>query len=438
MTKPWVNVAMARSQLQASAAPSEIATCELDKYVRFVHRSSQLGFRFLSLKMLITPLAVFLPALLISGAFAQSSRGVTEPMLAFSVVLVGVTYGIAIPALIHGLIKHRRSFKIKSALLISEDLLTGLCSRTAREPKDMAYGMWAVLERGGIGSLPKPDYSANTGDVFKTFTIHIMQMTQSVEPLLLAALKGLPGQPSWVPDWTAHHILRHKKPRRRRGKLVASLIFPTYSNLERKLEEKVRGRFTLTEDGTVLKIQGSEIGHITLVARFADTHMDYLDAEKNAHLQNLHLILDYNLLVHLEINKRLTSPTAKEVSAWVSFCRRHSGRSLNNVLGSLRQRPKIFRTHVLMCKILIGNEQAAFRAVYSGQHGYSSSGFCSVLAEAGHHIVRFEGLSTKLVVRTLDFSATSVNIVGLVHNWSKTTKSSHEDCRPPLVEYHIH
>lgn len=85
-----------------------------------------------------------------------------------------------------------------------EDIVVGLYSRTATEPKDMAFGMWAVLERGGAVNLPAPIYSHDTGDVYRIFAVHLAHITQSLELLLLAAIRGVSGQPSWVPDWSAH------------------------------------------------------------------------------------------------------------------------------------------------------------------------------------------------------------------------------------------
>jgi len=67
----------------------------------------------------------------------------------------------------------------------------------------MAFGMWAVLERQAATTLGKPDYSRSLGDIYMSFAVYLMQVTHSADVLLYAAARSFPGQPSWVPDWTA-------------------------------------------------------------------------------------------------------------------------------------------------------------------------------------------------------------------------------------------
>lgn len=434
LTKPWVNAAIARSQLQISSAASVTETSELERYVQFVYTSSQAAFKLLIWKQMGTPFWFFAMASLCLIVVTSRRSRSSKALLGMTIVAAAGMLACGFWAGISGLKSHRRSFEMKCTFLTEEALLTGLYSRKAKEPKDMAYGMWAVLKQGGTKGLPEPDYSLSTGDVFKTFTVHIMQMTQSIEPLLLSALKGMAGQPSWVPDWTARAVLVRKTPPQQSGKLSTSAFFPSYSAQEVAMRKRTRRQFRFSKDMTVLEVWGTEICHITLTARFKKTRREYFDGEKNAHLHNLHLILDYNLLDLVGEYAEYSGATMREVNTWVSFCREHSGESLDCLLQSLRKRPEIFRTHVLICKNFIRERWAAFRAC-PGEYGYSCSGFCSYNAQGGDHVVCFEGIPDALVVRPLNISTTSIKVVGLVNSW--TEKAKDKDFTHRWLRYQI-
>lgn len=435
LARPWVNAAIARNQLQASSTASVTEKTELERYVQFVYKSSQAGFKLLVWKRMGIPFLFFaMASSCLIFMLLHRSRS-TKVWLGTSGAIVAGILAYGIGAAIYGLKSHRRSFEMKYTLLTEEALLTGLYSRQAKEPKDMAYGLWAVLKRSGTKGLPEPDYSIDTGDIYKTFTTHVMRMTQSMDPLLLAALKGIEGQPSWVPDWTARAVLGCRLPPRQCGKLGMKAVFPSYSDGEIALGNRPQVHFGFSNNETVLNVWGSEISHITLTACFQKTSQDYLNREKTAHLHNLRLILDYSLLGAM--GKQSFGAAAGEVSAWVSFCKNHSDESLERLLKSLRTHPKIFKTHVSLCNARFHEGRAAFRARPGGS-GYSCSGFCSVDAQAGDRIVCFDGLSRDLVVRPLKSSATSVKVVGLVHYFRKAMDTAHEDVEGQWTRYYIH
>ncbi|RDL33032.1 uncharacterized protein BP5553_08471 [Venustampulla echinocandica] len=85
---------------------------------------------------------------------------------------------------------------------VSDDLVDGLSTRHAKDPKDMAFGVRTVLQKRSNLNLPAPDYSVSTGQVYKELSIHLIEICGSLHLLVFAALKSFPDQPSWVPDWS--------------------------------------------------------------------------------------------------------------------------------------------------------------------------------------------------------------------------------------------
>jgi hypothetical protein len=86
---------------------------------------------------------------------------------------------------------------------ILDDLIDGVYSREAGDGKDMAFGVWAILQRHARFPLPAPDYDQSREEIYTTFSRLLVRIKGTSYLLLLAALKHVEGQPSWVPDWAA-------------------------------------------------------------------------------------------------------------------------------------------------------------------------------------------------------------------------------------------
>lgn len=83
-----------------------------------------------------------------------------------------------------------------------EYLTDGLSTREATEPKDMAFGIWAVLGRAGVANLPVPSYAQPIGDIYRILSARVSHFTSSLHLLYLASLSWSSGQLSWVPNWS--------------------------------------------------------------------------------------------------------------------------------------------------------------------------------------------------------------------------------------------
>lgn len=95
--------------------------------------------------------------------------------------------------------------RVKSAFqqeVPTEDLVDGITSRKARDPKDKAFALRAILQKMSKDDLPVPDYNCSLGQIYKELCVQLIQATGSLHLLLPAALNSCPGQPSWIPDWS--------------------------------------------------------------------------------------------------------------------------------------------------------------------------------------------------------------------------------------------
>ena len=88
----------------------------------------------------------------------------------------------------------------------SDDLVGALYQRAATDPRDMAYGIWAILRKRGASDLSAPTYDvakeAQIPLLYRQLTIHLIQTTSNLRFLHIAAARRLPGIPSWIPDWS--------------------------------------------------------------------------------------------------------------------------------------------------------------------------------------------------------------------------------------------
>lgn len=87
-----------------------------------------------------------------------------------------------------------------------DDLVGALYQRAATDPRDMAYGIWAILRKRGAQGLPDPTYENNKENqisvIYRQLTVHLTKVTSNLRFLHLAAATRLPKSPSWVPDWS--------------------------------------------------------------------------------------------------------------------------------------------------------------------------------------------------------------------------------------------
>jgi len=76
----------------------------------------------------------------------------------------------------------------------------------ATDPRDKIYGLLAMIS-DNITSRIIPDYTAPVVDIYLDFAKLTIEATKSLEIIRHTSPHGNLGLPSWVPDWTAEHML---------------------------------------------------------------------------------------------------------------------------------------------------------------------------------------------------------------------------------------
>jgi hypothetical protein len=297
-----------------------------------------------------------------------------------------------------------------------EDLLEGLYIRKATNPKDMAYGMWSVLRILGVTDLQEPSYIMDIEQIYHIFTVHLIKITRSLDFLPMAAAQGLPGTPSWVPDWSA--VDRHKwtsyggHP----GVNYIGWSFNTLKDMagHRLLERQYQIQ-SVDEDEAVLTVAAACLGRIQDYAVFHRSSDLILSSEKDLHTENLR-----NMILCAEWTIDQGYPMAKTIltysaaanaewptkfKKWEKRFRRSQRANLQETLDRWINNIKVpawfnafMRIQVLMCNLLAQQDRKICQAVINNEPYLTA---CSHNAQIDDHIIRIIGLPRLLVVRHL-------------------------------------
>jgi hypothetical protein len=375
-TRSWTRSARSREMVQrlTTLNPNNDAS-ELAQYVVFLRKIVRNHFRLW--RLLFTILILSWPTT-VTVYLASALTGDTG----LAKALRGVLYALA-PFWLVGLIIYIRDCTLNYRFVKSphvrtwDELPLELYPRTAKEDKDIAYGMWAILQRHGATGLPRPDYSSSTAEIHRIFTLNLLTTTQSLTPLLLAAVKNVTG-PSWVPDWNSHesHGL---------GANVEEIQDTDESGFNRSTKRST-GWFRFNENGTSIDVQGLSVGEVTLIFRIKSTSEEYQESEQGLHLDNLSLFLECALrrpyflcrvLSVLDINLNLKSflpgvdkKTRRnwrfffrdDVVSRVMQLRRYTRGDPTQTLTRLREDHALFKAHTKISNFLAGNKRVVFAA----------------------------------------------------------------------------
>ncbi|KAH7117742.1 hypothetical protein B0J11DRAFT_583136 [Dendryphion nanum] len=158
------------------------------------------------------------------------------------------------------LLERKYGFDVRASTL-SRQLLDGMYGRHARDPKDMAFGMWAVLKRFSDHQLPEADYTDDIGSIYRTFASIWITTFRSLDPLFLAAAKGVHGQPSWVPDLAGYG--RHT------WRSVTNISsFSSFGNNDRYGRQEELPLMEFNDSRTVLTVRACHIATVTMEIKF--------------------------------------------------------------------------------------------------------------------------------------------------------------------------
>ena len=172
--------------------------------------------------------------------------------------------------------------------LVMDDLVDGFYVRKAGDAQDMAFGMRAVLQRYAHFTSPTPDYEQSRETIYTKFSRLLVQVNGSPYVLLLAALKNMEGQPSWVPDWAAGNDHEWRS-----WGNVEDIIREAWVSEDMFWIGKDANTVSLLPgtQGTGLSVRARRLGTVISCSAFKETRSYYDEDEKQIHVQNLTVLL---------------------------------------------------------------------------------------------------------------------------------------------------
>jgi len=196
---------------------------------------------------------------------------------------------ILVPPRLHKFDSTRR--KVSTAL----DLVEGLSTREAEHDKDKAFALQSILQRLLRTELPAPNYSRPLEEIYKELTIHVIQVTNSLQLLLLSSLNSLPVGPSWVPNWAAN-------------------VDPFWSekwlsNYPVNMHNNATSALQSIHDNTLV-VQGRAISTISNHFSFQETSDTYEPGQRDIHLKNLETMI--------KLEEKVAECTSPFIS-WLDF-----------------------------------------------------------------------------------------------------------------------
>lgn len=188
--RSWQSLAYAREDTRTESTSSLTKISSLESYAKFIecaaYRAHWIGWVFLAI----------LPWIAIMMFILIRTNGIR-----FSELVVVATILVLIFLLMTAAIRKPGKMQIRTATV--DDITCGTYIRKAQQPRDMAFGIWAVLQKRSSYQLPILDPTAALSQIYWTLAVHIVQINRSVNLLYLAACQRMIGAPSWVPDWSA-------------------------------------------------------------------------------------------------------------------------------------------------------------------------------------------------------------------------------------------
>lgn len=80
--------------------------------------------------------------------------------------------------------------------------MEAMCTRSAKDPRDMTFGVHAVFKSIASGiQIPPVDYTLPKGEIYRQFTTYLLSSSLSLRFLVLAVQQHCEGAASWVPDF---------------------------------------------------------------------------------------------------------------------------------------------------------------------------------------------------------------------------------------------
>jgi hypothetical protein len=433
--RPWKRVALGRQNTTPeSVSSSSGREASLETYAEFSRRVcrfhgpiylANLGF----LGIVVVSQVFLLLALLVMD---------NGPLPEQSTVRVVLSVGILVT-----IVPFVRSMHMNADIqrqsernqIVVDDLIDSTYNRKATESKDMAFGLWAILQRRTRLPLPKVDYAESKENIYASFSRLLVQITGSPHLLLVAAINNMEGQPSWVPDWAS------KQKRACDWGDIAELIHRNEGSSHLKRIQWDTVSISMVNQHAV-SVWGRTRGTVAATFVFQKTQFPYQQADSCKHIYNMGRMMEIFNKFEISLNSLrsrstvLLDLTHDQEVLWSRFLCEHRGEEPLAVLRLLcdvssrrgfRQYATlasgILKTHTTVCNALAQDGRMLFRGeqlLWEDEFTHSSPilGECRRNVEAGDHIVEFPGVQIPLIVRLSSRAGNNVQIKSIAYTSS--------------------
>ncbi len=302
-----------------------------------------------------------------------------------------------------------------------DDLIDGVYTREATNPKDMAFGLWAILERRSLSALPNVDYKKPKETIYVEFSRLLLQITGSPHLLLIAGMNNMKGQPSWAPDWTPN--MKHGC---RWGDIEDLIsINDSAEDLKRKTEGTI---FIPMVSERAISVRGRRHGVVIATFNFQRTQSSYQQAEFRKHILNLRLMLQLFRTVIIDSSFWGETVTTPQFRRWQRFLHKHRSKEASALLSLLWNEPpfgdtkvtsmgdsELFRTHIALCNAKAKDSKILFQGSNPGTLAPAGIGYCRRSVKDDDLTVHFPGVQIPLIVRPCSDGRTDVQIKSIAY-----------------------
>jgi hypothetical protein len=466
----WTHIALGREEFHTTGPDQQTVTVNRQKYESFLWKTAVFNILIRGGVWILIGLTI----------------GVTVPFIWDLCAPAGyVLWGLALLLLILALRpkdqlpgdarkpkklrkKHAKTYK-------TDSLVYALYSRQARDPKHMAFGMWAVLEKRARKRLKVPDRSKDTGEIYRIFTASLMQATNALDVLVYSAMRGVPDQPSWVPDWAAHdqhEWKNHVGDVEARGDygngLTKSLTYfkeslmvvgllPRTPTDEVGKTQPLAPYIELDEAQSVLTVRACHLAIVSREYQIRRVSDPFQASEREIHLENIR---------NMQSLGALSAPVCPwQTIKWYwyasivvvrgrfdllqrfrfqKFFERHRNTSPSDIIGRFEgggtigvRHPDFVKGYIKHCNDQAESDRHTFGVQLTSASAEHVPLLCSAKVQVGDLVIRVQGLSQLLIVRPCDGDDPSVRIISPVSLY-KLWGSPERIEATQYLKYHIH
>ncbi|KAH7071843.1 hypothetical protein BKA63DRAFT_567777 [Paraphoma chrysanthemicola] len=268
----------------------------------------------------------------------------------------------------------------------------------------MVFGISAVVKQQSGTPFALPDYSEDTGDIYRNFTANLLRDMNLLDVLVYAAAQHYPGQPSWVPDWVAQD-------RQPWGDRLQSMPAFGAHEIHHLLfdREHLVSKILLDENRQCITLRAYCIATISMCVSYHATSGRFDQSQRHAHLENLRWL---KLQHRNHRDAQELTPAGRRLKVW-SFGK--SPTEMLNLLKRLAPTQKIVKDYFSIEKLHGNLRRATFKAPnLLNNPFYSYYGQCSLSGRVGDQIIQIKGLYPALLVRPRREAGNSVELISPV------------------------